>query len=241
MQTITAHEHGEISRWENIVTKSGYGRYASEVEKKTILRVHSLVIKPTKALKIECEGGRWSKLLSDLEWKLICTDIDQYSLTICQKRIPEAMCIHVSPNESKLPCDVESIGLILCIEVEPVIHSDWFIDESFRVLQKGGLVLGVFSNRLSWRGLMYHSIGPFPPLRAKSSWYFYPLSYADWRESFCKRGFTLAYEEGYGWTPFRGYSNSPLVPVATRIERYLGLRKLVSLSPLIVFIARKDR
>jgi hypothetical protein len=168
-------------------------------------------------------------------------DIDRCSLTICQKRIPAATCIHVSPNDSRLPCDAESIGLILCIEVEPVIHSDWFIDESFRVLQKGGLVLGVFSNRLSWRGLMYHPIGPFPPLRAKSGWYFYPLSYDRWRKSFCERGFTLVYEEGDGWPPFRRYSNSPLVQIATRIERYLGLRKLVSISSRIVFIAQKVR
>jgi len=231
--------HGEILAWENIASKTRYGRYASEIERRAILKANSMVTSPATALEIGCEGGRWSKLLSDFGWRLICTDIDQRSLNICRERIPTAMCVHVSPDDSKIPCDTESLGLVLCIQVGPVIHADWFIEEAFRVLQKEGLIVGVIWNRSSWRGLLYHSI---PALRVRGStyWYGYPFSYPEWRKRFCKRGFTMVYEEGYGWPPFRRSSNALIVPVAARIERYLGLRKLVSLSPMIVFIAQKD-
>ncbi len=231
--------HDEILEWEDVVGSTRYGRYASEIERRIILKAHSLVTKPTTALEIGCEGGRWSKLLSDFGWSMICTDIDQQSLTICQKRIPTATCIHMSPNESKFPCDTQSMGLVLCIEVAPVIHADWFIDEAFRVLRKGGWIAGVMWNRSSWRGLLYHSA---PALRVKGSgnWYWYPLSYPLWRKRLCQRGFTLVHEEGYAWPPFRRTSNSPLVPIATSVERYLGLRKLVRLSPMIAFVAQKN-
>jgi SAM-dependent methyltransferase len=239
METMLTPRDDETLSWETVATKSRYGCYASEIEERAILKALSLIPSPGTALDLGCEGGRWSKVLSDLGWQLICMDVDQRSLNICKKRIPTATCVLVSPDDSAILCDAESIGLVLCIQVAPVIHADWFIDEAFRVLQKGGWVVGVFWNRSSWRGLVYHSI---PALRVKGSnyWIGYPLSYLAWRKRFCNRGFTMVYEEGYSWLPFRRSSNSPLVPVAARVERYLSLRKLVSVSPMIAFIARKD-
>jgi SAM-dependent methyltransferase len=163
MEVEKVYVHKEILYWENMVLKRNFAHYRSEIEKRIVLKAHSLVTRPTTAFDIGCEGGRWANLLSDLSWRLICSDIDQRSLDICQKRIPTARCIRVSPEDTRLSSDTESIGLILCIGVEPVIHSSWFIDEAFRVLRGGGLLVGVFSNRSSWRGLLYRFI---PSLRA---------------------------------------------------------------------------
>lgn len=240
METIPVQAHDETLQWENIGTKSRFGRYSSEIERRAILKANTLVTRPATAFEIGCEGGRWSKLLSDFGWRLICTDIDQHALAICKERIPTATCVRVSPDETKFPCNTESIALLLCIQVWPVIPADWFIDEAFRVLQKGGLIVGVVMNRSSWRGLLYHYVTPLR-VRGSGQWYWFPFPYTAWRKEFCERGFTMVHEEGFGWPPFRRSSDSPLVPVAARIERYLGLRKLVSISPLIVFIARKDR
>ncbi len=85
-----------IPLWENISTNSRYGRYATEIEKEAILKGLTHTAKPTRALEIGCDGGRWTKLLSDLGWNIICTDIDQQSLNICQKRVPTATCVHVN-------------------------------------------------------------------------------------------------------------------------------------------------
>ncbi|MGI9057757.1 MAG: class I SAM-dependent methyltransferase [Ktedonobacteraceae bacterium] len=227
-----------IADWERIGSDTSYGRYASEIEKKTVLKANAFIKRPTTALDIGCEGGRWSKLLADTGWNLICTDIDPSSLAICQKRIPTATCKLVGPADSTLPCATESIKLALCVGVPQVIGAEWFIDEAFRVLQKGGLIAGVFWNRSSWRGLLYHSV---PALRVKGSgqWYWFPQSYAVWKEHLCARGFTMVNEEGYGWPPFRRNSDSPIVPIATHIEHHLGLRKLARFSPLVIFIAQK--
>jgi len=63
--------------------------------------------------------------------------------------------------------------------------------------------------------------------------------YPSWRSKFCRQGFKMIYEEGICWFPFKRESNSPLVPMFTQIERYLGLRRLPSVSPWIVFVAQK--
>lgn len=115
---------------------------------------HHMAEQPGQVLEIGCEGGRWSMLLSQLGWKMTCIDIDQKPLNFCQKRIRDAQCILVSPNESRLPCG-EGMDLLLCLKVVEVIQSDWFIDEAFRVLNTGGLLVGVFYNLLSFRGLYY--------------------------------------------------------------------------------------
>jgi SAM-dependent methyltransferase len=240
MRTTPTASAQEISDWENISINSKYGFYASEIEERAILKALSLIKRPTTALDIGCDGGRWAMKLANQGWEMICTDIVQRSLDICKRRIPHAKCIHVSPNDTTLPSAAESLGFILCIEVPSVIHAHWFIDEAFRTLQKGGLLVGVMWNRSSWRGLIYHSI---PALRTKnagmrsSSWY--PLSYPDWRRRLCQKGFSVLYEEGYAWLPCRRTSNSPLIPFGARIERYSYLHKLVSFSPMIVFVAQK--
>lgn len=220
---------------ENVAQTCRWGRYVSETEKAAILNAHNLATRPTTALDIGCEGGRWSELLAGLGWKMICTDIDQEVLNICKNRLPAARVVLMHPEDSNLPCDTESVGLVLCVEVTAVLRADWFIEDVYRVLKKGGMVLGVFLNHLSWRGLIKHSIAS-----AKSDFNWYQLSYLKWRRKFCAHGFNMLYEEGFCWPPFRRESNSLLVPVATGIEHYLGLRKLVRFSPWIVFIAQRN-
>jgi hypothetical protein len=50
----------------------------------------------------------------------------------------------------------------------------------------------------------------------------------------------VLYEKGFGWSPVSKTSNSLLVPLVASIERSLGLRKIVSLSPMVLFIAQKE-
>ena len=160
MTTIpNSPEWGEDTYWES-KARSRWGSYISEVENRVILQAHDLARDPKIALEIGVEGGRWSKLLVDLGWDLICTDINPKTLAICQRRIPEANCILVSKRDTTLPASPGSLGLILCIEVIPVLRSDWFIKEAFRALQCGGLVVGVFENKLSLRGYIQSNLLP---------------------------------------------------------------------------------
>jgi SAM-dependent methyltransferase len=225
---------GEDTYWENIA-KSRWGSYVTEVERRVILKANDLAKGPTTALEVGCEGGRWSKLLVDLGWEVVCTDVNPDTLAICQRRIPAAKCILVDANNTTLPCETESLGLLLCIEVINVFRGDWFITEAFRVLRHGGLVVGVFENKLSFRGYVRHLISS-----VRGEFDYYKVAYPSWRNKFCKQGFKMIYEEGICWFPFSRDGNSLLVPVCTKIERYLGLRRLPSLSPWIVFLAQKE-
>jgi SAM-dependent methyltransferase len=234
MQTSSTQVDNPIAYWEKIA-KTKWGTYISEIEKCAILESHRLSKKPANALEIGCGGGRWSKLLSDLGWNMICTDVNQQALDICRKKVTTAECVLVSPSDSKLPCDTENIALVLCIEVPPVIQSNWFIHEVFRVLHSKGLVVGVFFNRFSARGSFAHLTS-----RLSGSFDYYRLSYPAWRRKFCKKGLKILYEKGFCWFPFQRTSNSHLVPIFTRIEACLHLGNLASLSPWVVFIAQKN-
>ncbi len=226
---------GDDTCWEN-VARTKWGSYITEVEKRAILRASVLARGGTFtiALEVGCEGGRWAKLLVDLGWDVICTDIDGDTLAVCQRRIPTANCVHTDKNHPTLPVETETVGLILCIEVPEVIQSDWFITEAFRVLHRGGIVAGVSLNKLSFRGYFHHLVSS-----ARGGFDFYEVAYPSWRSNFCRQGFKMIYEEGICWFPFKRDSNSFLVPMFTLIERYLGLRRLPIMSPWIVFVAQK--
>ena len=223
----------EDTHWDKIA-RSKWGGYITEVEKRVILKGNDLAKKPGIALEIGCEGGRWSKLLADLGWDMICTDINPDTLAICQKRIPKANCILVRKEDTTLPCKSENLQLLLCIEVIQVLGNAWFMTEAFRVLQNDGLVVGVFKNKLSLRGYFLHLISSI-----KGEFDFYARAYPTWRHQLCRHGFEMLYEEGICWFPFRRDSNSSLVLTCTQLERSLGLRRLPSLSPWIVFPAQK--
>ena len=219
--------------WEKIA-RTNWGTYITGVEKQALLKAVSLFQEPDTALEIGCEGGRWSKFLVDRDWKVTCTDINPNSLEICKERIPTATCVLVSPQDRTLPCTSSSQALLLCIEVVPVMASDWLTDEALRVLRPGGLLVGVYLNRRSLRGYYRHLTA------AKNKEFdYYKVDYLNWRSQLCKHGFRMIFEEGICWFPFTRNSNSSLIPILTQLELRLGLRRLPGVSPWIVFLAQK--
>lgn len=235
MDSTLIQQNDDAPYWEKMVASRKGPMYTSAIEASAIAKAHSLFQEPTTALEVGCEGGRWSQLLSSWGWKLTCTEVDQNLLNICKRRLPEADCVLVNLADTTLPCDSESVDLVLCIEVPPVMHTDWFMSEASRVVRKGGVIVGVFWNRSSWRGLIHQAL---VPLRGRDA--FYASPYPEWRTKLRRRGFTLVDEVGMCWFPFPRKSNSPLIPAAAHLEHLLGLNKLTRFSPLIVFIAKKD-
>ena len=225
--------------WERIITQTQYGRYASHVEETLIKQALALLPVPTTALDIGCEGGRWTVVLAERGWQVIATDVSQDSLALCQRRVPSAQCVLAGPDEPTLPCADASARLILCIEVGPVVHSEWFPAEVTRVIQPGGLLVAVCWNRSSWRGWLYHRAKRIRAAGSTSA-YGYPLPYPAFRTRLRGMGWTFLAERGYSWLPFRRTSNSRLIPTAAWMERGLGLQRLARISPMIVFLARKE-
>jgi ubiquinone/menaquinone biosynthesis C-methylase UbiE len=227
--------------WERIGATTTWGKYISGIERATILNAQQLLPKPGVALEVGCEGGRWSAMLSDLGWKMICTEVNQHSLNVAKSRIPSAEFILVSPNDHSLPCQDRSVDLVLCVEVFHVVHSRWFLTEAVRVLRPGGVLVGVATNSLSLRGLAYRVATVFDEERRKflEESRTYTRSYRSCKQQLFEEGMKLESEEGICWFPFGRQSNSSLVSLASRLEQSVGLRRLVDVSPWVVFIARK--
>lgn len=216
------------------VAETQWGRYLTEAEKTAILEAHQLFGRPSTALDVGSAGGRWSHLLSKLGWKLICIDVNAESLKQCQIRNPEAACILADPDDTTLPCEAESIGLVLCIEVFAVMPTTWFIAEASRILETNGIIVGVFNNKLSWRGYIHHVLSRF-----YNRFDYYKIPYYIWRRKMQQAGFRVLSETGLCWFPFSRTSESPLINACARLEYWTGLRRLPILSPWIVFVAQK--
>jgi SAM-dependent methyltransferase len=219
--------------WEQ-VAETTWGSYTTEIERQAIEFANAAAGPPCDAVEIGCEGGRWSRLLSDLGWRMTCLDVDEQALRACQEKVPQARCVLTSGEATTLPCEAMSVRLVLCIEVQPVIQSEWFGREVNRILQPGGLVVGVFWNRWSLRGLFSHFNS-----RRRGEVSFYGHAYLPWRTKFRDAGFELLREEGCCWSPFGRESDSKLVPFFSSLEKQLKLRRLPAASPWVVFVARK--
>jgi SAM-dependent methyltransferase len=195
--------------WET-VAQSRWGNYTTQIEKAVLLKAAGMLGKP------------------------ICTDVDDRSLDVCQERLPDATCVLVDEEDTTLPCETSHVSLVLCIEVPSALRTEWFLREASRVLKNDGVLVGVFFNKHSLRGYVRHlAASAF----RKFDWY--ERSYSDWKNAARANGFEFLCEEGICWFPFSRNSNSPLVRPAVWLERVLGLRRLISVSPWIVFIARK--
>jgi SAM-dependent methyltransferase len=230
---VSNSEAIEETFWEK-VAKTRWGTYVTNVEKPIILWASALAKKENGlALDVGCGGGRWTKLLGDSGWDVICLDTDPSVLAICQQRAPAAQRVLVGPDDMTLPCQANRIDLLLCIEVY-VIETDWFAAESFRVLKPGGLLVGVIRNASSLRGRYHLAKSPHDE-RAS-----YNVSYPQWKDRFCRQGFKVIAERGLCWGPFSRASNSSLIPAFAGLERLLGLHHLPNLSPWVMFVAEKQ-
>jgi SAM-dependent methyltransferase len=220
--------------WE-AVSEGRWGKYISSIEADMIQFAHKELGQPTTALEIGAEGGRWAKMLANLGWQMTCTEIDPVAVEICQQRLPESHCILVDESSQEFPCDSDSKKLILAIEVHELVEQDWFMSEVDRVLQNGGVFVGVFQNKHSWRALLNLKS------RLNGTMRHYTAAFWPWKRKMKAMGFEILREEGICWMPFGRLSNSRLVPAAAFLEKALCLRRLTALSPWIVFAVRKGQ
>jgi SAM-dependent methyltransferase len=219
------------------LAQTRWGGSMSSAEEAAIRRA-ALSLRPSTALEIGCDGGRWSQLLTTLGWSITCVDVREEAIELCRERMPSARCLLVRPDDTSFPDADSSIGLLLVYEVPPVTNSPWFASEAARVVKPGGVLVCTVSNPKSVRGTVYRARMPVSPSRREKRVYAGP-SFQDVRRRLGAHGFELVDEEGLGWAPFSRHSNSRLIPYFIWLERLAGLRRLVRLSPLVVVAARK--
>jgi ubiquinone/menaquinone biosynthesis C-methylase UbiE len=229
--------HGGNGTFWDAVALTRWGRYLSAWEQGLALKAAAMASGPGKGIDLGCGSGRWSRLLTDAGWQMTCIDVVAADLEVCRRNVPQANCILAPMDSTEIPCEANSAKILFCVEVAPVTESEWFIPEAARVLSPGGILFGVMLNEHSWRGpasrLMFHLKGNH------GRYNFYNRGYPEFRQQLVKAGFELAFEEGACWGPAGRQSDSILVPVYAKLERLLGLHRLVSRSPWVGFIARK--
>jgi SAM-dependent methyltransferase len=228
-----------MTYWDRVAASTRWGRYITEVERQVILRGESFAGEPRQAVDLGCGSGRWSKMLADRGWEMTCLDVSSQALAICQRNVPSAKCILARPRDRNIPLASSSANLALCIEVVPLIEAEWFQSEVYRVLRDGGLLIGVYINGRSLRGLASRLKNRL--FNGESSYDFYQSCYSDWKRRLLQTGFTMVHEESCCWGPFSRVSNSPFVPAFARMERTLRLHRVLTFSPWVVFVARKEQ
>lgn len=226
-----------MTRWERIGYMTRWGRYLAEVEKKLILRGEGCAGHVGHGIDLGCGGGRWSKLLAERGWTMTCMDVNSADLEVCRRKVPSANCVLTLPENTSIPAPSASARVMLCIEVVPIIESRWFPREASRVLQEGGVLIGVCINGQSLRAMASRLSNRISTGRA--NYRFYKTSYTECRQRLEQNGFEIMHEESCCWGPFSRESNSPFVPAFVKMERALGLNRVVTWGPWIGFIARK--
>jgi SAM-dependent methyltransferase len=220
------------SFWEQ-TAETRWGRYMTSIERHALQLALSRYAEPGLALEVGCEGGRWTRLLCDLGWKMLATDIDPHTLELCHQRNPSVRCMLVREQDDKFPVGPGAIDLLVTIQV-PVVDCPWFSREASRALATGGAVVGTFNNLLSWRGVMSNLKSAITGRPC-----YYPKSYSAFRKSMLEQGFSIDYERGYCWGPFGRHSNSKLIPLAANLERSLQAHRMTHVSPWVVFVATR--
>jgi SAM-dependent methyltransferase len=234
----------EDTYWER-AARTRWGAYLTEHERETLSFAASAAGEPALAVEVGCEGGRWSKMLHDAGWRMICTDVDRDALAVCQRRIPEATCLLKDPADPGLGIDSGIARLLLVFEVAPVTQQADFPAEAARVLEPGGVLVCSYYNPASARGVAYRALRRLEAMRSRTgtrhfhSDFYNGDSYRSFRTGLQQHGFQVLRESGVSWFPFRRESDSRLIPWCTRLEGLLGLRRLPSLGPLDLVVARK--
>ncbi|MGH7945962.1 MAG: class I SAM-dependent methyltransferase [Opitutaceae bacterium] len=226
-----------MTYWDWVAQRTRWGKYITDVEREVVLRGSDYAGSPGRAVDLGCGGGRWSRLLADRGWEMTCIDVSNQTLSICRRNVPSATCILARTGDKAIPVASSSASLALCIEVVPLIEAAWFQPEAYRVLSEGGILIGVYINGRSLRGLASRLKNRL--LHGQNSYDFYQSSYSDWKSRLLGVGFEMVHEESCCWGPFTRDSNSPFIPAFAKMERAIKLHRVVALSPWILFIARK--
>lgn len=226
-----------MTYWDRVAQRTRWGRYVTDIERQVILRAEEYAGRPGHGLDLGCGSGRWSKLLGEHGWAMTCIDVSSQALAICQRNVASAKCILARPKDRSFPVTSNSFSLALCMEVVPLIEAEWFQSEVHRVLAEGGLLIGVYINGCSLRGVASRLKNRL--VNGQSSYDFYQSHYSDWKRRLLQVGFEMLHEESCCWGPFTRDSNSPFVPAFAKVERAVRLHRVVTFSPWVVFIARK--
>src|SRR5678810_1382137 len=114
-----------LSQWERAAL-TRWGRYISNTEKRVVAQALQIKGQPGVAFDFGCGEGRWTSLLREQGWQVICGDVDEVARTKCATRNPGCRCLPLTLGANRFPLEDSSVDVVLCIEVPGVLESAWF-------------------------------------------------------------------------------------------------------------------
>jgi SAM-dependent methyltransferase len=232
----SAVDEGLVEYWRDVAQRP-WGSYIVDAQERQLRRLLARHTGQRRALDVGCGGGRWSARLAEDGWDVTGLDVSATAVARCAQRIPQGQFFCVD-GEATAPMGDQSVDLLVCIEVRPVIEAPWFLAEARRVVRPGGQLFVVVWNSRSLRGL---AMNAFRLLRDRQRHPFYSTPYVAWRNQLRDTGFRIVEQQGLCWMPLSRASRSRLAPVMVRLEKGLCLGRLASLSPWVIVSAERTR
>jgi len=222
--------------WQGVAL-SRMGAYATSVEEPFL--DEALRSRPGGVVvDVGSAGGRLEHVLTRHADHVIATDLDHdevYAMADHPRLTPA-----VVGELPTLPLRDGAVDAVVAIQAPAASDEAWFREECRRVLRPGGTVLVTLYNARSHKGLasrlrrrLRRSAAPV--------WegLYYQLNLAEHLRRWQAAGFQPIRMRGYYWAPLDRQSESTLVAAAAAFERVLGLRGLVSVSPVVLAELRR--
>lgn len=213
------------------------GAYATSVEE--VFLDEALGTRPGGVvLDVGAAGGRLEHVLTRHAGHVIATDLDRdevYAMAD-DPRLTAA----VVGRLPTLPLRDGVVDTVVAVQAPAASDEAWFREECRRVLRPGGRVLVTLYNARSYKGLLTR-LRRRLRRSAAPSWegLYYRLSYAQHLRLWRAAGFQPVRALGYYWAPLGRQSESRWVAAGGALERVLGLRRLVAVSPVVLVELRR--
>ena len=222
--------------WQGVAL-SRMGAYATSVEEPFL----DEALRPRPGgvvVDVGSAGGRLEYVLTRHAAHVIATDVDHhevYAMADDPKLTPA-----VVGDLPTLPFRDKSVDTVVAIQAPAASDEAWFREECQRVLRPGGTVLVTLYNARSYRGLVARLRRRLRRTEAPP-WerLYYQLSSTEHLRLWRAAGFQPGRMRGYFWAPLDRQSDSAWVPAAAALERLLGLRGLISVSPVVLVELRR--
>ena len=217
----TSTELAAETHWE-FAAKTKMGKYLTNLETDFISKSIDLSQANMTVMDVGAEAGRFSLLAANNKATVVSVDVNSYALKRLKQKNKEVNIIQADARQ--LPLRGGVFDVVFMIEVLDYIPElDQALSECKRTLKTKASSVLSFGNKSSPKAKL-------KAMQGKS----YRHSYKEVMECLSKTGFLVKKKTGYSWLPFGRTSQSSLLPVLARFERFFGLRRVVRFSPWVI-------
>ena len=213
---LTAETHWELA------AKTRMGKYLTNLETDFIHKSIDLSQTNITVMDVGAEAGRFSLLAANSKAMVVSIDVNSYALKRLKIKNKDVNIIQADARQ--LPLRDGVFDVVFMIEVLDYIPElDQALSECKRTLKKNASSILSFGNKSSLKAKL-------KAMQGKS----YRHSYKEVMQCLSKTGFLVNKKIGYSWLLFGRTSQSSLVPILARFERFFGLRRVVRFSPWVI-------